>query len=75
MFAQTCHRHVYTVITVRLCTNNKPFYTDKKEKKIFLIYKEIPMGAVAKSYMRKGFLKYEEMGKYLVIYEEAVSHV
>ncbi len=26
------------------------------------------MGAVAKSYMRKGFLIHEEMGKYLVIY-------
>ncbi len=25
-------------------------YTDKKEKKIFLIYKEIQSGAVAKSY-------------------------
>jgi hypothetical protein len=34
--------------------------TDKKEKKIFLKYKEIHMGAVAKSYMRKGFLIYEE---------------
>jgi hypothetical protein len=31
-------------------------YTDKKENKIFLIYKEIQMGAVAKSYLRKGFL-------------------
>jgi hypothetical protein len=31
------------------------------------------MGAVAKSCMRKGFLIYEEMRKYLVIYEEAVS--
>jgi hypothetical protein len=50
--------------------------TDKEENKIFLIlYKEIQMGAVAKSYMRKGFLIYEEMRKYLVIYEEAVSHV
>jgi hypothetical protein len=29
-------------------------FTDKKENKTFLIYKEIPMGAVAKSYMRKG---------------------
>ncbi len=28
------------------------------------------MGAVAKSYMRKCFLIYEEMRKYLVIYEE-----
>ncbi len=33
------------------------------------------MGVVAKSYMRKDFLKYEEMRKYLVIYEEAVSHI
>jgi hypothetical protein len=32
------------------------------------------MGAVAKSYMGKGFLIFEEMRKYLVIYEEAVSH-
>jgi hypothetical protein len=50
-------------------------YTDKKEKEIFLIYKEIQMGAVAKSYMRKDFLIYEEMQKYLTIYEEAVSHI
>jgi hypothetical protein len=39
-------------------------YTDKKEKKISLIYKEIQSGAVAKSYMRKGFM-----------YEEAISHI
>jgi hypothetical protein len=32
------------------------------------------MGAVAKSYMRKGFLIYEEMRKYLVMYVEAVSN-
>ncbi len=34
------------------------------------------MGAVAKSYMKKGFLTYcmRKMRKYLVIYEEAVSH-
>jgi hypothetical protein len=32
--------------------------TDKKEKKIFLIYKEIEMGSVAKSYVRNGFLIY-----------------
>jgi hypothetical protein len=35
----------------------------KKENKIFLIYKEIQMGAGEKSYMRKGFLIYEEMRK------------
>jgi hypothetical protein len=50
-------------------------FTDKKENQIFLIYKEIQSGAVAKSYMRKGFLIYEEMGKYFPIYEEAVSHI
>jgi hypothetical protein len=43
----------------------------KKKIKIFLIYKVIQNGAVAKSYMRKGFLIYEEMRKYLTIYEEA----
>ncbi len=39
------------------------------------MYKEIQSGAVAKSYMRKGFLIYEEMRKYFPIYEEAVSHI
>jgi hypothetical protein len=47
----------------------------KKEYQIFLIYKEIQSGVVAKSYMRKGFLIYEEMSKYfrrpLVIYDFA----
>jgi hypothetical protein len=34
------------------------------------------MEVVAKSYMRrKGFLIYVERLKYLVIYEEAVSHI
>jgi hypothetical protein len=33
------------------------------------------MGAVAMSYMRKGFLIYEKMRKYLVVYEEAVGHI
>jgi hypothetical protein len=50
-------------------------YTDKKENKMFLIYKEIQSGAVGKSYMRKGFLIYKEMRKYFPIYEEAVSHI
>jgi hypothetical protein len=43
--------------------------TDEKENEIFLICKEFQMGAVAKSYMRKDFLIYEEMQKYLTIYE------
>jgi hypothetical protein len=41
-----------------------PGYNDKKENKIFLIHREIQMGSGAKSYMRKGFLTYEEMQKY-----------
>jgi len=45
-------------------------YTDKKENKIFLIYKVIQMGSGA-----KGFLIYEEMRKYFTIHEEAVSHI
>jgi hypothetical protein len=40
-------------------------HTDKIENQFF-------PGAVAKSYMRKGFLIYEEMRKYFPIYEEAV---
>jgi hypothetical protein len=57
-----------------LCGADPPgsLYTAKKENKIFLIYKEIQTGAVAK---RKGFLIYEEMRIYLVIFEEAVSHI
>jgi hypothetical protein len=42
----------------------KDWYTDKKENTIFLIYREIQMGSGAKSYVRKGFLIYEEMHKY-----------
>jgi hypothetical protein len=55
-------------IKLTLCTSQ---YTDKKLTKIFLKYKKIQSGAVAKSYMRKGFLIYEEMRKYFPIYEEA----
>jgi hypothetical protein len=48
-------------------------YTDKKEKKIFLINKEIQNGSVAKSYRRKGFLIYEfidESRMNILIYEK-----
>jgi hypothetical protein len=41
----------------------------KKENQIFLIYKETQSGAVAKSYMRKGFQIYEEFLN-LLIFEE-----
>jgi hypothetical protein len=44
---------------------NEGLCTNKKENKIFFINKEIQMGSVAKSYMRKGFPIYAEMRKYL----------
>jgi hypothetical protein len=47
-------------------------YTDKKENKIFLIYKEIQNGAVTRSFLRKCFRIYEEMRIYLTIFKEAV---
>jgi hypothetical protein len=34
-------------------------YTDKKENKISLLYKEIQKGAVAKSYVTNGLLIYD----------------
>jgi hypothetical protein len=46
--------------------------TDKKENEIFLKYKKTQMGSVAKLYIfrRKGPLIYEEIRKYLTIYED-----
>ncbi len=51
--------------------------TDEKENQIFLKNKEIQSGAVANSYMRKGFLIHEDIKlcKYFPIYEEAVIHI
>jgi hypothetical protein len=43
-------------------------YTDKKENKIFLIYKEIQNGAAAKSYMTNGLLIYGEIFAHFLIY-------
>jgi hypothetical protein len=63
------------VLNFLLAFAAKDYLTDKKENRIFLIYREIQSGAVAKSYMRKGFLIYEEMRKYFPIYEETVSHI
>jgi hypothetical protein len=42
--------------------------TDKKENKIFLIFKEIQNGAVVKSYMPKGHLIYGEIFAHFLIY-------
>ncbi len=42
-------------------------HTDKKENQIFLIYKEIQGGAVAKSYMTNGLLIYGEIFAHFLI--------
>ncbi len=39
------------------------------------MYQGIQKGSSKKSYIRKDFLIYEEMRKYLTIYEEAVGHI
>jgi hypothetical protein len=43
-------------------------YTDKKENKTFLKYKEIQMGSGAKSYMTNGLLIYGEKFAHFLIY-------
>jgi hypothetical protein len=42
--------------------------TDKKENQVFLIFKEIQSGAVAKSYMTNGLLIYGEIFLHFLIY-------
>ncbi len=72
------HWHLFEEVC-QICSisawKTKISYTDKKEKEIFLIFKEIQMGSVAKSYVRKGFLDYEEIRIYLIKYGEAISHM
>jgi hypothetical protein len=45
-----------------------PRYADKKENIIFLIYKEVQNGAVAKSYMTNGLLIYGEIFAHFLMY-------
>ncbi len=48
--------------------DNSILYADKKGNLIFLIYREIQSGAVAKSYMTNGLLIYGEKFVHLLIY-------
>jgi hypothetical protein len=48
-------------------------HTDKKENRIFLIYKKIQSGAVAKSYMRKCANISPYMRRPLVTYDFATA--
>ncbi len=47
-------------------------YTDKKETKIFLIYKNIQNGAFAKSFMTNGLLIFGKIFAHFLIYQEAL---
>jgi hypothetical protein len=47
----------------------------KKENQIFLIYKEIQKGAVAKSFMTYGLLIYGEIFAHFLIYKETLPHI
>jgi hypothetical protein len=47
-------------------------YTEKKNQ-IFLIYKEIQNGSVAKSYMTNGFLIYGEIFARFLIHDFAIA--
>ncbi len=47
----------------------------KNKNKISSYIRKFRNGAVAKSYMREGFLIYEEICKYLKIYEEATTYI
>jgi hypothetical protein len=65
--------------SIFLCENDRESakevsfpYTDIKENQVFLIYKEIQSGAVAKSYMTNGLLIYC-MGKYF--WQFAFPHI
>jgi hypothetical protein len=55
-------------VNLKKLVGNFMWYTDKKENQIFLIYREIQSGAVAKSYMTNGFLIYGEIFSHFLIY-------
>ncbi len=48
--------------------NKETRYTDKKENQIFLIYREIKNGAVAKSYMTNSLPIYGKLFAHFFIY-------
>jgi hypothetical protein len=52
-----------------------PSFTLIKKKIKFASYTRNSEGSCCKVIYEEGFLLYEEMRKYLVIYEEAVSHI
>jgi len=84
MLAQPGHHQVLQTVkqqqqpsyTQTFAIQKVQYYTVKKMKENFphICIRKFRSGA-KHTYMGKGFLIYEEMRKYLVIYEKAVSHV
>ncbi len=63
------------IVKIPICRTNQN-YTLLKEKIKFSSYiRKFRNGAVAKSYMREGFLIYDEIRKYLTINEEATTYI
>ncbi len=60
--------HVPQVLRRLLLIIPNQLYTDKKENLIFLVYKEIQNGAVAKSNVTNGLLIYDEIFAHFLIY-------
>ncbi len=63
------------VNAVGLRVKHNKCYIDKKENQIFLIYKEIQIGAVAKSYLTNGLLIYGKIFAHFLIYYEVLPHI
>ncbi len=60
------------VSSIRAITCN---HTDKKENQVFLTFREIQSGAVAKSYMTNSLLIYGEIFAHFLIYQESLPHI
>ncbi len=73
--AEAARASRFTSTTRHVSPQTEIYTLIKKKIQFFSYIREFKKGAVANYYRRKGFLIYEEMRKYLVTYEEAVSHI
>jgi hypothetical protein len=63
------------IVQITIRRTNQNYTLLKKKIKFSSFIRKFRNGAVAKSYMREGFLMYEEIRKYLTIYKEAVRNI
>jgi hypothetical protein len=69
------HDKCYNLCDPHIVVFMNSLCTDKNKIKFSSYIRKFRWDQFAKSFMRKGFLIYEEMRKYLLIYEEADSHM